>query len=274
MSIPILTRPPSIVPLPEKIPLTKSNVEAFNRLSLKSNDEGMKLDDLDDQYDASPEDGSVDEESEKTGSFQEDSYTDWAEGEAKSSSQDPEAIARHQAWYNLETNHFFHHMKGKEAYFEEEQRCHKCQIRSFSTHDAAPTSIVNQVENDLSVLNPDFKFIEHSIYSPRVKLPSIEILTGCDCKDWFHCMKKQCDCQQEVLTEDATDEQKISPYHVVGGRKGLMRARFLNGMDPIYECSSRCACGPRCANKVVGNGRDVPLQVFRTNNGRGWGVFT
>ncbi|KAJ8016783.1 hypothetical protein DPEC_G00010950 [Dallia pectoralis] len=43
---------------------------------------------------------------------------------------------------------------------------------------------------------------------------------------------------------------------------------------PIYECNSRCRCGPDCPNRVVQRGIKHTLCIFRTENGRGWGVRT
>lgn len=43
---------------------------------------------------------------------------------------------------------------------------------------------------------------------------------------------------------------------------------------PIYECNKRCTCLPDCQNRVVQRGSQMKLCVFRTSNGRGWGVKT
>ncbi|XP_050726500.1 histone-lysine N-methyltransferase SUV39H2-like [Eriocheir sinensis] len=37
-------------------------------------------------------------------------------------------------------------------------------------------------------------------------------------------------------------------------------------------CNKRCSCGPNCSNRVVQKGRNISLCIFRTANGRGWGV--
>nr|CUU00426.1 hypothetical transcript [Hymenolepis microstoma] len=42
----------------------------------------------------------------------------------------------------------------------------------------------------------------------------------------------------------------------------------------IFECCSMCKCGSSCPFRVVQLGRKVPLTLFRTSNGRGWGVKT
>ncbi|NWY23068.1 SUV91 methyltransferase, partial [Aphelocoma coerulescens] len=43
---------------------------------------------------------------------------------------------------------------------------------------------------------------------------------------------------------------------------------------PIYECNSRCRCGAECPNRVVQRGIRYDLCIFRTGDGRGWGVRT
>ncbi|ODN04495.1 Histone-lysine N-methyltransferase SUV39H2 [Orchesella cincta] len=45
--------------------------------------------------------------------------------------------------------------------------------------------------------------------------------------------------------------------------------------SPIFECNAKCSCGPDCVNRVVQDGKtDHELCIFRTSNGRGWGLKT
>lgn len=46
--------------------------------------------------------------------------------------------------------------------------------------------------------------------------------------------------------------------------------------SPVYECNSRCTCDSTCINRVVQHGpnKNLKLQIFRTDNHRGWGVKT
>lgn len=46
---------------------------------------------------------------------------------------------------------------------------------------------------------------------------------------------------------------------------------FCSG-SAIYECNSKCTCGPDCWNRVVQLGSQVKLAIFKTKNGCGWGV--
>lgn len=43
---------------------------------------------------------------------------------------------------------------------------------------------------------------------------------------------------------------------------------------PIFECNKRCTCSDSCTNRVVQKGRKQTLTIFKTLNGRGWGVRT
>lgn len=62
-------------------------------------------------------------------------------------------------------------------------------------------------------------------------------------------------------------------YYSSGEKAGLLRKSYLNTRTAIYECHEQCNCGPDCPNRVVERGRTLPLQIFRTNDGRGWGKF-
>lgn len=46
----------------------------------------------------------------------------------------------------------------------------------------------------------------------------------------------------------------------------------VNPGTAIYECNKLCKCDKNCPNRVVQQGRKVPLCIFRTSNGCGWGV--
>ncbi|KAF3766746.1 putative Ash1 [Cryphonectria parasitica EP155] len=69
--------------------------------------------------------------------------------------------------------------------------------------------------------------------------------------------------------------KKRFAYHSQGAKAGLLRGSELeNSRAPIYECHEGCRCSKAgCPNRIVERGRQVPLQIFRTDN-RGWGVKT
>ncbi|VDO26383.1 unnamed protein product [Haemonchus placei] len=41
---------------------------------------------------------------------------------------------------------------------------------------------------------------------------------------------------------------------------------------PFMECNAACACTLQCGNRVAQKGATVPIEVFRTCDGRGWAV--
>ena len=68
-------------------------------------------------------------------------------------------------------------------------------------------------------------------------------------------------------------KKKRFAYHSSGVKKGMLKGNILHSREPIYECHEGCKCSRDCPNRVVERGRQVPLQIFRTDDGlRGWGV--
>ncbi|XP_018111224.1 histone-lysine N-methyltransferase SUV39H2 isoform X2 [Xenopus laevis] len=112
------------------------------------------------------------------------------------------------------------------------------------------------VENVVDLEGPpiDFYYINDYKASPGVNTLG-EAIVGCECSD---CFKGKC-CPTEAGVLFAYNEHK--QIKIPPGR-------------PIYECNSRCKCGPDCPNRVVQKGPPYSLCIFRTDNGRGWGVRT
>ncbi|KAM6287061.1 histone-lysine N-methyltransferase SUV39H2 isoform X2 [Aptenodytes patagonicus] len=112
------------------------------------------------------------------------------------------------------------------------------------------------VENTVDLEGPPLDFYYINEYKPAPGINVINgITTGCECAD---CPAEKC-CPKEagfILAYNKRKKLKIQP--------GL----------PIYECNSFCRCGPDCPNRIVQKGTPYSLCIFRTNNGRGWGVKT
>lgn len=62
-------------------------------------------------------------------------------------------------------------------------------------------------------------------------------------------------------------------YKPTGAHKGCLKSKLLESRYAIFECHEACQCSTECPNRVVDNGRKIPLEIFRTDNGRGWGKF-
>lgn len=163
---------------------------------------------------------------------------------------------------------------------EEKDACHACQIRSFRDNQDHPVTLVNHEDN--VKLDPNFRFVDDSVLGDGVQPSTDGFRSGCGCKEGEDCQYSGCECLQDVDAGDSDDDDpddeyanqyrpKAYSYHSHGAKAGLLKSNILVTRNPIYECQSRCACGPDCPNRVVERGRQIPLQIFRTKT-RGWGV--
>lgn len=112
------------------------------------------------------------------------------------------------------------------------------------------------VENTVDLEGPpsDFYYINEYRPAPGITLNS-EATFGCSCTNCF--FEKCCPAEAGVVLAYNKNRQiKIQPG------------------TPIYECNSRCRCGPDCPNRIVQKGTQYSLCIFRTSNGCGWGVKT
>ncbi|KAJ8945870.1 hypothetical protein NQ318_002710 [Aromia moschata] len=74
-----------------------------------------------------------------------------------------------------------------------------------------------------------------------------------------------------LATDGIVIPNEPAPHNGFTYKPGGRRVN-VNPGTPIYECNRLCKCDSSCRNRVVQNGRKVPLCVFRTSNGCGWGV--
>lgn len=111
------------------------------------------------------------------------------------------------------------------------------------------------VENLVDLAGPpeNFTYIHQSIPGQGVVIPDDPPI-GCKC-DNCNC-RSNCCCGLQGETYAYTTKKRL---------------RIAPGM-PIYECNKACKCPPECTNRVVQAGRKFKLCIFRTSNGRGWGV--
>ncbi|XP_064399849.1 histone-lysine N-methyltransferase SUV39H2-like [Halichondria panicea] len=117
------------------------------------------------------------------------------------------------------------------------------------------------VENIVDRVSPpvNFTYISSNRYALGVPDPSTpevsSSLCGCECEE--NCGTKSSCCPSMAGVAFAYT------------RSGNVRVQTGT---PIYECNSKCSCPPDCVNRVVQHGQQTPLTIFRTPNGRGWGV--
>ncbi|KKA27810.1 hypothetical protein TD95_003911 [Thielaviopsis punctulata] len=176
------------------------------------------------------------------------------------------------------SDHFYFHGQPQDS---QEDDCHWCQLRAFPNAQHAPVTIVNDFDNN--VIPPNFRFISSVVYGEGVSPVEDSFRSGCSCGNDRLCQFRGCSCLGEVVEDGESDDELeagsdgkkrvlLSAYYVRGPRMGLLRDKVLRSLAPIYECHSACTCTLDCVNRVVEHGRTIPLQIFRTRNGRGWGV--
>eukprot|EP01116_Phalansterium_solitarium_P003675 TRINITY_DN14499_c0_g1_i1.p1 TRINITY_DN14499_c0_g1~~TRINITY_DN14499_c0_g1_i1.p1 ORF type:complete len:409 (-),score=100.47 TRINITY_DN14499_c0_g1_i1:143-1369(-) len=117
-----------------------------------------------------------------------------------------------------------------------------------------PLPAVNEVdETDF----PSIEWITESFPAGDVQLNfSTEFLDGCQCVGGCS-LEDGCDCQR--LHHD-------HQYAYLPDGQLTLKAFYA-----VYECNSKCQCGPNCFNRVVQHGPKYPLEVFKTRS-KGWGV--
>lgn len=118
----------------------------------------------------------------------------------------------------------------------------------------------------------NFTFIEESILRDGVELAEPEFRSGCECPSDRDCQRVGCSCLQDMVYEAPGPGDKIYAYHGQSPRHECLRGAVLESRDPIYECHAGCACSDDCRNRVVERGRKIPLDLFKTTDGRGWGA--
>ncbi|RVD83025.1 uncharacterized protein DFL_007429 [Arthrobotrys flagrans] len=109
----------------------------------------------------------------------------------------------------------------------------------------------------------EFTFIDDYVYRDGVPVPNPDFNWGCRCKHAFGCQTTNTDC--ECVEANHDDLQRLAYKH-----KGLLKYPTENAYA-IHECNEKCACNIRCPNKVVLKGRQVPLEIFKTEH-KGWGL--
>lgn len=142
-------------------------------------------------------------------------------------------------------------------YLERDKQLTKLKLWEEEMNATAKEDAILEVENNYDLEEPPQGFIYVNDYIPTegITIPD-EPFVGCDCKEGCNGRAKNC-CYFNNLF----------PYI----KKG--RVNIIQGI-PIYECNKLCTCDETCRNRVVQHGRKVPLCIFRTSTGCGWGVKT
>jgi [histone H3]-lysine9 N-trimethyltransferase SUV39H len=160
-----------------------------------------------------------------------------------------------------------------------------------------PITLENSIDNASPPLNYTFRD-EYEFFDKNDE-PDINFVTGCEsCRpNMAHYMGCEYSRVCECLEDAAVDEQRLNeterkrydkdlklkrknPDHMVNTTglpkrfpysKDLLVPFYLESRNVIYECNHLCKCGDNCRTKVTKYRRQVPLEIFKTED-RGWGL--
>ncbi|KAG4068848.1 hypothetical protein HA402_004996 [Bradysia odoriphaga] len=118
----------------------------------------------------------------------------------------------------------------------------------------ATIEIENNCDDDLSA--EDFTYITKC----KAGSPDITISQK---PRWFCVCAKYCNSNAQKCCP--TKNKSHGSYYKNGSLKNLKQTT-------IFECNSKCNCPSTCPNRVIQKGRKFKLGIFKTHDGRGWGI--
>ncbi|KAE9981449.1 hypothetical protein EG328_011600 [Venturia inaequalis] len=160
-----------------------------------------------------------------------------------------------------------------------------------------PVNLVNTRDTSTPLLS--FKFVDDYQYGCGIEPPMPEAMEGCQsCRPNMggSCgceYTKMCECLEFArVDEKKLDDQQRKQYKRLSDKKvstmglpkrfpyskdtGYLVTFYLESNYAIFECNDNCGCsvkhgeaGHACKTRVVQNGRQVGLEIFRTTD-RGW----
>ncbi|XP_067294978.1 histone-lysine N-methyltransferase EHMT1a isoform X3 [Pseudorasbora parva] len=122
-------------------------------------------------------------------------------------------------------------------------------------YEDIPVPCVNGVDHEPC---PSFKYVPENCFTSQVNIDeNITHLQHCSCKD--DCSSSSCICGQLSM-------------RCWYDKDGRLLKEFCRKDPPLlFECNHACSCWRTCRNRVIQNGLQLRLQVFRTEK-LGWGV--
>lgn len=175
-------------------------------------------------------------------------------------------------------------------------------VRKLKRVPGKPIHLINTIDSSTPSLR--FRYISGYVLDPKSGVERVSSETQEGCQQCSPQMGRSIGCEYtkkcECLEYAAVDESRITdpemkaayaeamatggstmgfpkkfPYFASGtkiAKTGCLVPFYLESRRPIYECNDRCKCGRYCRNKNVQFGRQVEVEIFRTEGGRGWGL--
>ena len=183
---------------------------------------------------------------------------------------DPTEFKCYQLIYNL-----VKHQTGYYSNFRKKFRqmivlnhFHNTDTRQQKKHKEIRTDIMENENNmfSVSIVNDvDFTVPEYFKYVSKNIFPAVDhnsnVPQGCKCTEG--CSRKSKCCPTNI-------KEGQFAYKLVRNKKRLR----LSNTQMIFECNDNCTCDENCLNRVTQQPRLFPLIIFKTENGRGWGLKT
>lgn len=164
---------------------------------------------------------------------------------------------------------FYHNFRKKFRHMLMLNHFHELDIAQRQAHKKIKWDIMEKEANafTVSIVNEvDFTILEYFNYLPE-NIPPADFhpversdVFSCECPDG--CSRKSACCPSIFKGQFA--------YKKVGSKKRLR----VSHTQMIFECDDGCACDADCTNRVTQQPRLFPLQIFKTHDGRGWGLKT
>ncbi|CAG8464661.1 2975_t:CDS:2, partial [Funneliformis caledonium] len=126
--------------------------------------------------------------------------------------------------------------------------------------ERCPISLIcDDIKEFEELQNTFHKYTIHCVTS--YDAATISYYDGCDCKD--NCESEDCGCKSAhgfFYTSNGLDPT-------------FLQSKSTSANISLYECNSNCTCTPvKCPNRLVQYGVSLPLQIFKSDSGCGWGV--
>lgn len=134
--------------------------------------------------------------------------------------------------------------------------------------DAPPASFTYRKNFTLDINTKYDNIATKDLFDPENENPfDTEFMSCCSCTD--NCNDPMtCECQ--TLTRDSG--RIVYPVHE-DNSSGYSYRRLEQIIHAgIYECHARCPCNKLCTNRLVQLPNRNRLQVFKTGEGKGWGI--
>ncbi|PKK73831.1 SET domain-containing protein, partial [Rhizophagus irregularis] len=123
-----------------------------------------------------------------------------------------------------------------------------------------PVSLIyDEIKEFEELRNIFYKYVNNCVTLPGTTSDSY--YDGCDCKD---------DCE----SEDCGCKSTHGFFYVSRGlNPAFLQSTSILPNISVYECNSNCSCSSvKCPNRLTQHGVSLPLQIFKSNSGCGWGV--